>query len=30
MKYFIKNEQDLDTLLAERCVQEQEIDSAWV
>lgn len=30
MKYFIKNEQDLDTLLAERCVQKQEIDSAWV
>ncbi len=29
MKYFIKNEQDLDALLAERCVQEQEIDGDW-
>lgn len=29
MKYFIKNEQDLDALLAERCVQDREIDSDW-
>ena len=29
MKYVIKNEQDLDVLLEERCVRGQEIDSDW-
>lgn len=29
MKYVIRNEQDLDALLEERCVKEQETDGDW-
>lgn len=29
MKYVIRNSQDLEALLDERCVQEQKIDSSW-
>ncbi|MDE6518704.1 MAG: hypothetical protein K2L18_12830, partial [Acetatifactor sp.] len=29
MKYVIRNSQDLEVLLDERCVQEQEIDGSW-